>query len=70
MKNGLQQYGLSKEEIAFIESIIRPMELDNIDFIVSWSYYLFLIRIDDLEERKFYEIEAINNNWSLNAFHN
>ena len=38
---------------------------DNIDFQVSWSHYLFLIRIDNLEERKFYEIEAITNNWSL-----
>lgn len=37
----------------------------NINFQISWSHYLFLIRIDNPEERKFYEIEAINNNWSL-----
>ncbi len=38
---------------------------DNIDFQLSWSHFLFLVRIDNPEERKFYEIEATNNNWSL-----
>lgn len=32
---------------------------------LSWSHYLFLMHIDNLDERKFYEIETINNNWSL-----
>lgn len=35
------------------------------DFQLSWSHYLFLIKIDKINERKFYEIEAINNNWSV-----
>lgn len=35
------------------------------EFRVSWSHYLILMRISDAEERKFYEIETINNNWSL-----
>lgn len=34
-------------------------------FILSWSHYLSLMRIDDLAERSFYEIEAANNNWSV-----
>ncbi len=34
-------------------------------FNLSWSHYLFLLRINNEEERKFYEIEAINNGWSL-----
>lgn len=34
-------------------------------FILSWSHYLKLMRIDDENERKFYEIEAYKNNWSL-----
>lgn len=38
---------------------------DSIDFQLSWSHYLFLVRVDNPDERKFYEIEAINNNWSL-----
>jgi hypothetical protein len=31
------------------------------DFKLSWSHYLKLMRIDDENERKFYEIESINN---------
>lgn len=34
-------------------------------FNLSWSHYLFLMRIDNPQERKFYEIEAKNSNWSL-----
>lgn len=34
-------------------------------FILSWSHYLFLMRIDNPAERNFYEIEAKNSNWSL-----
>ena len=35
------------------------------DFNLSWSHYLLLMRIDNPEERSFYEKEAIANNWSL-----
>ena len=35
------------------------------DFKLSWSHYLFLMGLDDIKERTFYEIEAYNNNWSL-----
>lgn len=34
-------------------------------FVLSWSHYLKLMRIDDVNERHFYEIEAARNNWSL-----
>lgn len=37
----------------------------NLGFTLSWSHYLKLIRIDNPEERRFYEIEARENNWSL-----
>ncbi len=33
-------------------------------FKLSWSHYVFLIRLDEAE-RKFYEIEAVNQNWSV-----
>lgn len=36
------------------------------EFKLSWSHYLKLMRIDDVNERKFYEIESIKNNWSVN----
>lgn len=35
------------------------------EFKLSWSHYLFLMRIDNPEERNFYEIESQENNWSL-----
>ena len=38
--------------------------MDN-NFQLSWSHYLKLMRIDDIYERKFYEIESLKNNWSL-----
>ena len=34
-------------------------------FQLSWSHYLKLMRIEDVAERQFYEIEAANNQWSL-----
>lgn len=34
-------------------------------FNLSWSHYLKLMRINDVNERKFYEIESFKNNWSL-----
>lgn len=34
-------------------------------FYLSWSHYLKLMRIDNEEERRFYEIEAVKNSWSL-----
>ena len=37
----------------------------SVKFELSWSHYLKLMRIDDSEERRFYEIESIKNNWSI-----
>lgn len=34
-------------------------------FKLSWTHYVFLMRIDDENERSFYEIESIKNNWSV-----
>lgn len=33
-------------------------------FALGWSHYLVLMRIENLEERRFYEIEAFNQQWS------
>ena len=35
------------------------------EFRLSWSHYLILMRMENIEERNFYEIESIQNNWSL-----
>ena len=34
-------------------------------FYLSWSHYLKLMRIEDIDERHFYEIESVKNDWSL-----
>ncbi|MEA1956523.1 MAG: PDDEXK nuclease domain-containing protein, partial [Campylobacterota bacterium] len=34
-------------------------------FKLSWSHYIFLTRISNVDERSFYEIEASTNSWSL-----
>ncbi|MDR3121984.1 MAG: PDDEXK nuclease domain-containing protein [Clostridiales bacterium] len=35
---------------------------------ISWSHYIKLMRIKDLKERRFYEVEIADNNWSLSEF--
>ena len=36
----------------------------NLPFTLPWTHYLILMRIQNPEERNFYEIEATNGNWS------
>lgn len=38
---------------------------EKLHFTLSWSHYLKLMRIENPDERRFYEIEATENNWSL-----
>ncbi|HRE57638.1 MAG TPA: PDDEXK nuclease domain-containing protein [Candidatus Kapabacteria bacterium] len=45
------------------QSPIRISESTNTT--LSWTHYLVLIRIENKDERRFYEIEALNNNWSV-----
>lgn len=43
----------------------RKQQTPSVKFRLSWSHYLKLMRIDDANERQFYEIEAYENNWSV-----
>jgi predicted nuclease of restriction endonuclease-like (RecB) superfamily len=45
------------------QSLIRISETHHST--LSWTHYLVLIRIEKEDERNFYEIESINNNWSV-----
>ena len=59
-----------KSESENSETLLRNSEKgqvvsDQLHFTLSWSHYLKLMRIDNPEERRFYEIEATENNWSL-----
>ena len=50
------------------QTLSAELEISNKEtpkFNISWSHYIFLIGLEDLKERKFYELEAYNNNWSL-----
>src|SRR5690606_27977275 len=55
----------SKSQTLSAESENAIQQITSVEFKLSWSHYLKLMRIDDENERKFYEIEAINNNWSV-----
>lgn len=36
----------------------------SLNFTLNWSHYLVLMRIENPDERRFYEIEALNQQWS------
>ncbi len=45
--------------------IIEKQQTLSAEFKLSLSHYLTLMRMDNENERKFYEIEATKNNWSV-----
>lgn len=42
-----------------------PTASNGRKFFLGWSHYLKLMRISNIDERHFYEIEAAKNDWSL-----
>ena len=42
-----------------------PLAEREAGFRLGWSHYVFLLSIRNLEERRFYEIEAANSDWTL-----
>ncbi len=57
----------NKEDVK-TQTLSAELEMPEVktpDLKLSWSHYLFLMGLDDIKERTFYEIEAYNNNWSL-----
>ena len=65
MKNFYSVYGKQQTLSAKSDNVTKK----NIDFQLSWSHYLKLMRIDNEAEREFYEKEAFVNNWSLRELH-
>ena len=53
------------EQIRQFYSVYSKTQTPSAEFNLSWSHYMKLMRIDDENERKFYEIESYKNNWSL-----
>jgi hypothetical protein len=56
-------------ELAHAKSLPQILQMASAQFIspfkLSWSQYVFLISIDNPDERGFYEIEAASNGWTL-----
>ena len=52
-----------KQQTLSVNSV--KQQIPSANFNLSWSHYLKLMRINDKNERKFYEIESHRNNWSL-----
>lgn len=69
---GFSQTNLRQMRHFFLAYPIQQMpsaELDMPKFPhprISWSHYLFLMRLKDPNERAFYEIETAENMWNLN----
>jgi len=60
--------GISQTASGKFESPSKPVPIEGNDtpsFLLSWSQYVFLISLDNEDERNFYEIEAAENNWNL-----
>ncbi len=58
------QFAKSTQSTEFQFNTFAGIEKETIPFILSWAHYIILCRINNNEERKFYEIEAQNNNWT------
>jgi predicted nuclease of restriction endonuclease-like (RecB) superfamily len=56
---------MRKFYLAYSKSEKVSRKLETPSFQLSFSHYLKLMRIEDIKERSFYEIEAIQNAWSL-----
>lgn len=55
----------SKAQTLSAHSLPQKAQTVSAQFNLSWSHYMLLMRIDDDNERKFYEIEAAKDNWSV-----
>lgn len=52
------------ETVSSISSKNESTEV-TLNFLLTWSHYIYLMNIEDSRERKFYEIESIKYQWSL-----
>ena len=57
-------YSISENSFRKLQ-IVDNQEFMLPDFKLGWSQYILLSRIKNVEEREFYEIEALKNNWGI-----
>jgi predicted nuclease of restriction endonuclease-like (RecB) superfamily len=74
MRNFYAMYSISSNDFrnskVFLNSSNHLRISENNDLVVrilpiSWSHYMFLMRIEDEKERQFYEVESFLNHWKL-----
>jgi len=53
------------ESDAISQTVSAKLGPGNRPVWLSWSHYVFLMQVENLNERSFYEIEALQQNWSL-----
>lgn len=58
-------YAIPQTVSAESTSQMTSKGLQQDELVLSWSHYLKLMRIDDENERRFYQIESFKNNWSV-----
>jgi len=61
-QNRISATPLRKSEKSISATVLRKF---GMPFQLGWSHYVILLKIKNEDERSFYEIEAINNNWSV-----
>lgn len=54
--------GQSRKPLKTVQSTIGQL---SFPFALSWTHYVQLLKIDDSNERSFYEIESAKGNWSV-----
>lgn len=67
-KNQISASLVRKSSKAQKSASLMRLSLDNstdFPFALSWTHYIQLLKIDNEEERNFYEIEASQNHWSV-----
>lgn len=60
--------GFSKRNLANMKKFYLAysiLQKPSAKFELSFSHYIILSNLDNVDERNFYEIESINNNWSV-----
>jgi predicted nuclease of restriction endonuclease-like (RecB) superfamily len=58
-------FNIQKTQTLSAEFIKLDYQTLSSFFKLTWSHYVFLMRIDDEKERRFYEIESEKYNWSV-----
>ncbi len=54
-----------KEKTQTLTAESQNSETTSRNFKLSWTHYVFLLKVDNELERNFYEIESFKNNWSV-----